>query len=187
MDLSKYACIGRYLYLKGSLSPQHMARLAEIDRSWTGPAVDEVLHDLRVNGVSLRQVDWLITKYGVSHPVVRWGDDGSVVSIGEVYYDMLKVWRRRAFDCFARHKKVYYQGADGALKQTSVGQLNFWLVLQRDFDILEVLGREDLMRAVRADMSAWEVRPKTKKRKRLRRKAPPLGLTVALKPARLDR
>lgn len=177
----KYDCVGRYLYLKGSLSPQHVARLAEIDLKWAGPGVDEVLADLRAKGVSLRQVDWLISKYGVSNPVVRWGDGGACVSLGEVYYGMLRVWRRRGFDCFARHSKVYYQGADGHMKQTSVGQLNFWLVMQRDFDILQVLGRADLMREVRKDMAAWERRPRSKKRKRSRRKAPPLGQSVDLK------
>lgn len=177
--LSKYDTAGRFMYVKGSLGPQHAARLLEIDRAWKGPQVDEIVADLRALGVSLRQVDWLVSKYGVSNPIVQWTD--VAISLGEVYYGMLKVWRRRAFDCFARHTKVFYQGKDGHIKQTSVGQLNFWLIMDRDFDFTDVLRRAGLMEAVREDMQAWETREKSKKRKRSRRKAPPVPPTVVMR------
>ena len=184
-NVSKYETTGRFLYLKGSLGPQHVYRLLEIDKAWSGPQVDEIITDLRAQGVSLRQVDWLVSKYGVSKPIVQWTGD-VVVSVGEVYYSMLKVWRRRAFDCFARHTKVFYQGKDGTMKQTSVGQLNFWLIMCRDFDFVNVLKHKKLMQGVHMDMQSWETREKTKKRKRSRRKAPAVRPVAWLKPEGLE-
>ena len=178
--ISKYESIGRFLYLKDALNPQHEARLREIERLWSGPPVDAIVTELKALGISLRQVDWLVSKYGVSNPIVQWRGDVAV-SLGEVYYAMLKVWRRRAFDCFARHAKVLYQAEDGSMKQTSIGQLNFWLIMNRDFALMDILRRPGLMHKVREDMQVWEGRQKTKKRKRSRRKAPPVSPTVKIR------
>ena len=180
-----YDSVGRFLYIKGSLTPQHVYRLREIDEAWRGPQVDEILDTLRARGVSLRQVDWLVSKYGVSNPIVQWKGDVAI-SLGEVYYGMLKVWRRRAFDCFARHSKVFYQGADGTMKQTSVGQLNFWHVMNRDFGFAEVLRRPALLEAVREDMQK-DTNKGEKKRKRSRRKAPPVSPTIKMRALRQAR
>ena len=127
----------------------------------------------------MRQVDWLVSKYGISIGIDHW--KRAPVSLCYAYYSMLKVWRRRGFDPFCRWERVFYQGKDGHIKTTSVGQLNFWHIMTRDFDLLSYM-TDTTMESVRKDMSRWERRDRSKKTKRSRRKAPPCRPFVLLRP-----
>lgn len=74
--------------------------------------------------ISLRLLDWFITRYANKHKI-RFNDDTSVhIS----YKAQLKSYKKRYFDPFRRRKKfVYYFDNDRTVHLcTTIGQLNFF-------------------------------------------------------------
>ena len=89
--------------------------------------------------VSLRHLDHLVTEQSRSHGTA-WRhhfQDGQVaiVPLHESYRTWLRTWKRRLFDCFRRHERVYFQ-VDGVWHETTPAQLNFFYFCNR-FGVLE--------------------------------------------------
>ena len=79
--------------------------------------------------VSLRHLDHLVNLQGRTRGI-SWKhafEDGqvSIVSVHESYKSWLRTWKRRLFDCFRRHERVYFQ-IDGSWHETTPAQLNFF-------------------------------------------------------------
>ncbi len=81
--------------------------------------------------ISLRQLDWLVTKYADKNTIVIKlnGDDSDRVNIHISYKAQLKSFKKKYFDPFKRHKKFYYTFIIDGKKEkylTTIGQLNFF-------------------------------------------------------------
>ena len=79
--------------------------------------------------LSLRHLDHLLGQMAPTNGIV-YPHDGRVINLSDKYREWQTVWRRRSFDCFRRHERVYWQDDTGDKRwhASTVGQLNwfFW-------------------------------------------------------------
>jgi len=109
-------------------------RLCEIHQYYTDDRIGTLLMPLlrQTNALSLRALDWLVTNYAKKyHIVIRQRQACTMpINIHGEYKNMLTHWRRRYFDPFRRHQRIYFKWHDPQTEQTitehtTVGQLNF--------------------------------------------------------------
>ena len=85
------------------------------------------------SALSLRHLDHLLSFMAPTNGIV-YPHGGRVVNLSDKYHEWQSVWKRRSFDCFRRHERVYWQDGGGDDKgragwhASTVGQLNwfFW-------------------------------------------------------------
>ena len=79
--------------------------------------------------ISLRLLDWFVTKYSNIHKTSYDLDDGEDFNVHISYKAHLKSYKKRNLDPFRRRKKFYYSyKIDGKTEKiaTTIGQLNFF-------------------------------------------------------------
>src|SRR5436190_16490400 len=82
--------------------------------------------------LSLRALDWLVTNFAKKNNIVL-ADEKSLVPPLNVYADyrsMLSFWKRKNFDPFRRHQRIYFiwrpdDKQEPIVEETTLGQLNF--------------------------------------------------------------
>ena len=77
--------------------------------------------------ISLRLLDWFVTKYADQNVIKIKQDDGEKLNIHISYKAQLKSFKKRYFDPFRRLQKFYYNfGKNNQKLLTTIGQLNFF-------------------------------------------------------------
>ncbi len=81
--------------------------------------------------ISLRLLDWLVTKYSDKNVItIKYNDDETDrINIHISYKAQLKSFKKKYFDPFKRYKKFYYTFTIDGKKHkylTTIGQLNFF-------------------------------------------------------------
>lgn len=118
--------------------------LRRLNQELADPATDRAVCDVIAggNGLSLRQLDWLVTNYAKQNCVRTRHADGSLSLLYDEYRATLAAYRRRNFDPFRRVVRrdahgdtfdcsIWYRSHNGAVLRTSIGQLNFAVWAQR--------------------------------------------------------
>lgn len=114
--------------------PSH--RLQQIHTWFTDERIKTLLLPLNQqhDRLSLRALDWLVTNYAKKHNIVLADEQarGPPLNVYGEYRTMLTFWRRKNFDMFRRHQRIYFYWTDPAtpnanrvLEETTVAQLNF--------------------------------------------------------------
>jgi hypothetical protein len=176
-DLAKAGC---FFYAKTPGHPHELQqrqtqRLREISGFFEKNPICDIVSNLKV---SLRLVDWLVTNYSRRVNLGFWATPDHYVNLHMVYRSMLKIWRRKLFDPFCRFERIWYLDDAGKMRQTTVGQLNFFYILIRQCDLLGLLGDAQLVKAIRKDMADAQARKKQQPKQKCPTK-PPLPATTA--------
>ena len=122
-----------------SITPLHekpLRRLRQIDDWFTDARIAQLVMPLtrQDDRLSLRALDWLVTNFSKKKNIVLTNEtlQGPPINIHDAYRSMLAFWRRKNFDPFRRHQRIYFYWQDPAhpeagpaLEETTVGQLNF--------------------------------------------------------------
>jgi len=135
--------IGPFFYDPSKIQARAEQRLREVAPFYT----DEIMMSLLVPvitqnfDVSLRALDWFAVNFTKKHKIVckvNLGNGRSdVINIFSHYRDQLRHWRRRMFDPFRRRERIFFHHpVDGAILETTIGQLNF-LMWSHNFGIIE--------------------------------------------------
>ena len=109
-----------------AIDNQKKARLRSIAPFWTHDRLKEdLLPFLHADApLSLRHLDHLVQHYSrVKLLTYTWR--GAIVRLHDVYRRWLKTWKRRLFDLFRRHQRVWFR-VDDAWFSTTVAQLNWF-------------------------------------------------------------
>lgn len=104
---------------------QMLTRLEKLASFFTPSLLRETvlpfLQEPPAASLSLRLID-----FAVQHmPDASWVNNGTLVYLGETYRSWLRVWKRKLFDPFRRHERVYFF-LDGKWWASTVAQLNFF-------------------------------------------------------------
>lgn len=78
--------------------------------------------------ICLRDLDWLVTNYSVSHPVIYpdpQGDNGQPFNVHDSYEMHLELWKKKLFDPFQRGQRIHFT-VNGEKVVTTIAQLNFF-------------------------------------------------------------
>jgi len=128
--------VGRFWSVK-ALAPKPLSRLRQIHRWFSDQVISSLLMPLtrQEDRLSLRALDWLVTNYAKKHNIVLADETtmGPPLNVYSDYRSMLTYWRRRNFDPFRRHQRIYFMWKDPmapkdsppVIEETTVGQLNF--------------------------------------------------------------
>jgi len=128
--------IGRFWSVKG-MNEKPLRRLRQIHRWFSDDIIASLLMPLtrQDDRLSLRALDWLVTNYAKKNNIVLADETtmGPPLNVYMDYRSMLTFWRRRNFDPFRRHQRIYFMwkapdapvDSDPMLEETTVGQLNF--------------------------------------------------------------
>lgn len=87
-----------------------------------------------VNGdsnISLRILDWFVTKYSNKNKILLTNDDGIIFDVHISYKAQLKSYKKKYFDPFKRREKFDYTFiVNNKTIYTTIGQLNFfrWVI-----------------------------------------------------------
>lgn len=119
--------------------------------------------------ISLRVLDWVVTRYSKRHIDITTKDkeNGEVFDIHISYKSQLKSFKKRYFDPFRRRKKFHYKYiVDGQEKTlyTTLGQLNFfkWAISNSIVKFVE----ENIAQIIKAmNLSNKEDKKKKEKKK----------------------
>ena len=117
------------------------------------------------SGVSLRNVDWLVTNYAKKANVVLKSTN-QLFNVHNEYKTALSYFRRRNFDPFRRRMRVSFQHG-GETHETTVGQLNF-LRWARENGVLDFA--EKNLSEIEADMQASSTANRSEERQLKRRR-----------------
>jgi len=141
LGLPRVQEVGRFW----SVSKMHekpLRRLQQIHRWFTDQRISTLLMPLtrQDDRLSLRALDWLVTNYAKKNNIVLADERtmGPPLNVYADYRSMLTFWRRKNFDPFRRHQRIYFYWQDPnspvspstgerpkLLEETTVGQLNF--------------------------------------------------------------
>lgn len=150
---------------------QKVTRLREIAPFFDDPARLDDLVDLTENsgakGVSLRDIDYLVTHVAPNTRPVWW-HDGTMIELHTVYRSQLKTWKRTLFDCFRRYERVFFVHR-GVWRCTTPAQLNFF----------HFAASTGLVAYARANAAAIHAQRRTKAKPVCRGGAPPRMRAVA--------
>ncbi len=108
--------------------------------------------------VSLRTIDFFVTKYSQTRAIVLKASDPGDLNISNVYLSykaQLKAFHKKLFDPFRRHEKIMFRFDESVSVTTTVAQLNFfrWLI---EGDLLSyILEHKD---EIQAEMDAYDGR-----------------------------
>ena len=131
--------VGRFFSIT-KMHDKPLGRLRNIHRWFTDDVIENLLMPLtrQSDQLSLRARDWLVTNYAKKFNIVLADETtrGPPLNVHADYRSMLTFWRRKNFDPFRRHQRIYFTwkpsatgGSDGGgnevLEETTVGQLNF--------------------------------------------------------------
>lgn len=121
--------VGRFWSVK-RIAPKPLQCLINLETWFTEERVQKLLLPLirQTDPLSLRTLDWLVTNYAKKEPILLIQETGNVpLNIYQDYLSMLKIWKRKNFDPFRRHTRIYFrhQGPGPRLEETTVAQLNF--------------------------------------------------------------
>ncbi|ACH46831.1 unknown [Feldmannia species virus] len=121
----------------------------------------------RNNGLSLRVIDWLVTNYCKTTPVMLHRRDGPPTDLYRDYQKYLSAYNKKNMDPFARRKRVTITLFGKKTRKSTLGQLNFfrWFLKNKleEFMHLNKAVVEDDMKRVADRVS---------QKKRHRKKAP---------------
>lgn len=119
--------VGKFWAIE-SMHDKPLNRLQHIHHWYTNDRIETLLLPLieQNDRLSLRALDWLVTNYSKKFNVVlaHQTNYGPPVNIWRDYQAMLTFWRRKNFDPFRRHQRIYFMWKS-ELQETTVGQLNF--------------------------------------------------------------
>ncbi len=127
--------VGRF-WSVAKMHDKPLLRLQNLHRWFTDDVIARVLMPLarQDDRLSLRALDWLVTNYAKKKNIVLASAVGQPpLNIYREYRSMLTFWRRKYFDPFRRHQRIYFlwkeprtpPHAQPTLEETTVGQLNF--------------------------------------------------------------
>jgi len=118
--------VGAFIVDAMATPERHLQRLVELAPWFTPRRIDAYLLPMitKRDRVSLRALDWFVTKYCKSSPILVGGSDG-IHCVFTLYRVWLKQWRRDLFDPFRRSARVSFFGRDEVRYETTCAQLNF--------------------------------------------------------------
>lgn len=127
--------VGRFWSVT-NMHDKPLLRLRNLHRWFTDDVIARVLLPLarQDDRLSLRALDWLVTNYAKKKNIVLASAVGQPpLNIYREYRSMLTFWRRKYFDPFRRHQRIYFlwkepgsaSTVQPTLEETTVGQLNF--------------------------------------------------------------
>ena len=86
----------------------------------------------RKSKISLRLIEWVVSKYSQNHVIEIYSNDGSPMNIYNSYHIKTKVYEKKYFDLFRRVNVITYKfkNNDNMKIETTISQLNFfkWLI-----------------------------------------------------------
>lgn len=110
--------------------------------------------DSKAPPLSLRTIDFFVTKYSQNRNIVRYNADGerTIVNVFLSYKAQLKAFHKKLFDPFRRHSKIVFYFDENTNVVTTIAQLNFfrWLIQN---DILSYISEHK--REIQAEMDAY--------------------------------
>lgn len=97
------------------------------------------------NKISLRLIDWIITKYTKYHLTLLQNKNQEMINVYISYKSQLKVYTKKFFDPFKRGIIVDFKFNNDQYVKTTVGQLMFfkWIYENNIYDFI-VQNHEDL-------------------------------------------
>lgn len=120
----------------------------------------------RKSNISLRLIEWFVSKYSQSHIIDIYTSEGLPFNIYNSYHIKTKVYEKKYFDLFRRVDVMQYKfkNNDKMTITTTVSQLNFfmWLIENNIFKYIED-NRDQLSKLMSSDNAI--------ERDRLKRKA----------------
>jgi hypothetical protein len=78
------------------------------------------------SNISIRVVDWFVTRYAKDFNVIYNLDDTSFFHIHNAYKNQLRGYRKSMFDPFCRRKRIPFYYSENKCIITTIGQLNFF-------------------------------------------------------------
>ena len=127
LALPRVCEVGRFWSVT-KMHDKPIRRLEQIHRWYSDERIEELLMPLtrQDDRLSLRALDWLVTNYAKKNNIVLADERtlGPPLNVYADYRSMLTFWRRKNFDPFRRHQRIYFHWK-GQLEETTVGQLNF--------------------------------------------------------------
>src|SRR5574344_1211092 len=95
----------------------------------------------RKSKISLRLIEWVVSKYSQNHVIEIYSNDGSPMNIYNSYHIKTKVYEKKYFDLFRRVNVITYKfkNNDNMKIETTISQLNFfkWLLENNIFWYIE--------------------------------------------------
>jgi hypothetical protein len=134
--LPKVHKVGRF-WSVAHMHDKPLRRLMQIHAWFSEERIEQLLMPLTRQGdkLSLRALDWLVTNYSKKENIVLKHPRplAPTVNVYDDYQTMLTFWRRKYFDPFRRHQRIYFWWhppgtepcSETVLEETTVGQLNF--------------------------------------------------------------
>lgn len=120
--------VGRFWSAKG-MSKKSLTCLQNLYFWYSEENIQSILLPLihQKDQVSLRALDWLVTNFAKKNTIVLVDtkEKGPPINIHLDYCTMLDYWKRKNFDPFRRHQRIYFQW-ENHIEETTVGQLNFF-------------------------------------------------------------
>tara|TARA_Y100000389_G_scaffold204235_1_gene255734 strand:+ start:1746 stop:2261 length:516 start_codon:yes stop_codon:yes gene_type:complete len=122
--------------------------LAYYDNKMNMTTFVEILHEKSL--VSLRMIDWFVTKYAKNHKI-QYNVNGKPFSVFHNYKAQLKAYSKKQIDPFCRRERIILS-KHGHEIITTLGQMNFfrWAIenhilkyIYENYDVLEKHMKED--------------------------------------------
>ena len=108
----------------------------------------------RKSSISLRLIEWFVSKYSQNHIIDIYNSDGSLFNIYNSYHNNTKFYEKKYFDLFRRVNVIKYKfkNNDQMEINTTISQLNFfkWLIENNIFNYIED-NKERLMKLMSSD------------------------------------
>ena len=108
----------------------------------------------RKSKISLRLIEWVVSKYSQNHVIEIYSNDGSPMNIYNSYHIKTKVYEKKYFDLFRRVNVITYKfkNNDNMKIETTISQLNFfkWLLENNIFWYIEE-NRDKLSKLMSSD------------------------------------
>lgn len=108
----------------------------------------------RRSKISLRLIEWVVSKYSQNHVIEIYSNDGSPMNIYNSYHIKTKVYEKKYFDLFRRVNVITYKfkNNDNMKIETTISQLNFfkWLLENNIFWYIEE-NRDKLSKLMSSD------------------------------------
>jgi hypothetical protein len=128
--------VGRFWSVE-KMHEKPLNRLSNIHQWFSDGRISTLLMPLtrQVDKLSLRALDWLVTNFAKKNNIVLADEKtlGPPINVYADYRSLLSYWRRKNFDPFRRHQRIYFLWKDPdtpkddppVLEETTAGQLNF--------------------------------------------------------------
>lgn len=107
---------------------------------------DEMIYKIiniinRKSKISLRLIEWVVSKYSQTHILDIYSTDGIPLNIYNSYHIKTKVYEKKYFDLFRRVNVITYKfkNNDDMMIETTISQLNFfkWLIENNIYEYIE--------------------------------------------------